>query len=51
VNPTLPADWPGFNVTRRFRGTEYRIRVEKQPGAIGRVRSLDVDGVHTSPAT
>ena len=45
VNPALPTDWPGFSVTRRFRGTEYRIQVDKQPGTVGRVRSLVVDGV------
>ena len=45
VDPVLPADWPGFAMTRRFRGVEYRITVEKEPGVVGRVRALDVDGV------
>jgi len=45
VDPVLPADWDGFSMTRRFRGTTYRIRVEKATGVKGRVASLDVDGV------
>jgi cellobiose phosphorylase len=45
VDPVLPADWDGFSMTRRFRGTTYRIRVEKAAGITGRVASLDVDGV------
>jgi len=44
VNPALPTDWDGFRVTRRFRGTTYRISVVKSPGTIGRVTSLVVDG-------
>jgi cellobiose phosphorylase len=44
VNPALPADWDGFSATRRFRGTTYRITVEKAVGATGRVKSLVVDG-------
>ena len=45
VDPTLPTDWSGFDVTRRFRGTEYHIRVDKEPGVNGRARSLTVDGI------
>jgi cellobiose phosphorylase len=44
VDPVLPADWDGFSVTRRFRGSTYRIRVRKQPGVTGRVTRLLVDG-------
>jgi cellobiose phosphorylase len=45
VDPTLPAGWDGFKVTRQFRGTTYRITVEKAVGNTGRVTSLVVDGV------
>jgi cellobiose phosphorylase len=48
VDPTLPTDWPGFRITRRFRGTEYKIRVDKEPGVVGRARSLAVDGTEIS---
>jgi cellobiose phosphorylase len=44
VDPVVPASWPGFTVTRQFRGATYRIIVEKAVGATGRVRSLTVDG-------
>lgn len=44
VNPALPADWKGFSMTRRFRGTEYRITVEKAAGVTGRVTELEIDG-------
>ncbi len=41
VDPALPADWDGFSATRHFRGTTYRITVEKPVGVTGRVTSLD----------
>jgi cellobiose phosphorylase len=44
VDPVIPADWDGFSMTRRFRGTEYRITVEKPVGETGRVTALEVDG-------
>jgi cellobiose phosphorylase len=44
VDPALPADWDGYTMTRRYRGTEYRITVEKPVGETGRVTSLEVDG-------
>jgi cellobiose phosphorylase len=44
VNPTLAADWDGYSVTRRFRGTTYHISVEKAVGTTGRVESLEVGG-------
>jgi cellobiose phosphorylase len=44
VDPSLPADWEGFEAIRRFRGATYRISVRKARGVIGRVSSLVVDG-------
>ena len=44
VDPVVPADWPGFTVTRQYRGATYRITVEKAVGSTGRVGSLTVDG-------
>ena len=29
VDPVLPASWPGFTATRRFRGADYRIGVRR----------------------
>jgi cellobiose phosphorylase len=44
VDPVIPAAWPGFRVTRRFRGATYRIRVTKPVGSTGRVTRLIVGG-------
>ena len=32
VAPVIPASWPGFTACRRFRGTEYEIRVTRNAG-------------------
>ena len=34
INPVIPADWKGFTVTRRFRGTDVHITVENAPGSL-----------------
>jgi cellobiose phosphorylase len=44
IDPCLPAEWPGFGATRRFRGATYDITVSKRPGDQGRVSRLVVDG-------
>ena len=44
VDPVLPAAWGDVEVTRRFRGSTYRITIRKAPGTTGRVRRLTVDG-------
>ena len=31
IDPVLPAAWPGFTATRRFRGATYEISVRKPP--------------------
>ena len=48
IDPVIPASWPGFTVTRRFRGATYRISVRKQVGLTGRVVELLVDGVRVN---
>ena len=35
----IPDDWEGFNVTRRFRGTEYTIHISRTGE-----RTMTVDG-------
>jgi cellobiose phosphorylase len=45
VDPVIPAAWPGFTVTRRFRGSIFRITVRKPAGTTGRVCHLIVDGM------
>jgi cellobiose phosphorylase len=48
VDPVIPAAWPGFTATRRFRGATYRIRVVKPAGSTGRVIDLTIDGVRVA---
>ncbi len=44
VDPAIPAHWPGFRVTRRFRGAVYVIEVENPQHVDHGVRSVTVDG-------
>jgi cellobiose phosphorylase len=44
IDPCLPADWDGFDASRRFRGASYRISARKPRGVLGRVGHLMVDG-------
>ncbi len=44
VDPVLPASWPGFTATRRFRGATYEISVRNPARISGRVGQLTVDG-------
>ncbi len=44
VDPCVPAEWEGFSLTRRWRGAEYRIRVENPDHVEKGVRLLEVDG-------
>ncbi len=41
--PCVPAEWPGFTIHYRHRGTPYVITVERQPGPNALVQ-LTVDG-------
>ena len=44
VDPCIPADWDGFTALRRWRGAEYRIRVENPNHICKGVKALYVDG-------
>jgi N,N'-diacetylchitobiose phosphorylase len=44
VDPCIPSEWDGFQVTRRWRGAEYRIRVENPEHVEKGVKSIEVDG-------
>ena len=41
-------DWKEYTVTRRFRGSEYRITVKNPDGVSKGVRNMVVDGDETS---
>ncbi len=44
VEPSIPARWPGFKVTRKFRGAKYEIEVENPQRVNSGVRSVTIDG-------
>jgi cellobiose phosphorylase len=44
VDPAIPAHWPGFRVTRAFRGAVYTIEVDNAAGVHRGVRAVTVDG-------
>jgi cellobiose phosphorylase len=44
VNPCIPETWPGFKVTRRFRGATYVIEVKNPDHVCTGVRQMTVDG-------
>jgi cellobiose phosphorylase len=43
IEPCIPSDWPGYEITYRYRSATYQIRVEKQAGPGCGVRSVTVD--------
>ena len=43
VNPCIPPDWTGYNVTYRFRSSVYRIQVEKPAGALSGMAAVWLD--------
>jgi cellobiose phosphorylase len=44
IDPCIPSDWPGFTVTRKFRGATFQITVENPDGVSKGVRSISVNG-------
>ncbi len=44
VDPVLPDSWPGFTLTRHFRGTTYNVVVSRAASTGRQVRDLIVDG-------
>ena len=44
IDPCIPADWDGFEVTRRFRGSTYAISVRNPDHVSTGVREVRVDG-------
>ncbi len=44
VDPSIPAAWDGFTVTRRFRGATYHIAVHNPAHVNQGVQSLRLDG-------
>lgn len=44
VNPCIPTSWPGFEVTREWRGATYQINVENPNGVSKGVQSINLNG-------
>jgi cellobiose phosphorylase len=43
IDPCIPADWQGFDITRKFRGATYNIEI-KNTGVKKGVKSIMVNG-------
>ena len=44
VDPCIPAEWDGFDAVRKWRGAEYRIRVDNPDHVEKGVRRITADG-------
>ena len=44
VDPKIPSEWKGFNLTRQFRGAQYRIEVTNPKNISMGVKSMLIDG-------
>lgn len=47
IDPCIPAEWPGFEVTRTFRGSTYHIVVRNASHSGRGVKSMTVNGLPT----
>jgi cellobiose phosphorylase len=46
VNPVIPDDWPGFEITYRFGSARYEIAVSRHEGIDGAAPGVEQDGRH-----
>jgi len=44
LDPCIPKAWPGFKITRRFRGRTVKIEVQNPHGVCKGVAALKIDG-------
>jgi N,N'-diacetylchitobiose phosphorylase len=44
VDPCIPAEWNGFEVTRQWRGATYQIEVRNPTGVQKGVRAIHLNG-------
>jgi len=44
IDPCIPKDWNGFEVTRKFRGATYQIKVENNNHVSKGIAKITVDG-------
>ena len=50
IDPRIPGDWPGFELTYRHRSATYLVVVENPEGVEHGVRSATLDGQAVDPA-
>jgi len=48
IEPSMPRDWPGFELTYRYRSSTYKIRVERSDAAESRavIQLIDDGATH-----
>ena len=44
VDPCIPAEWDGFEITRKFRGATYQIKVENPNHVCKGIMKVTIDG-------
>jgi N,N'-diacetylchitobiose phosphorylase len=44
VDPCIPTEWPGFEVTRQWRGATYQIKVDNPNNVSKGVKSITLNG-------
>lgn len=44
IDPCIPSGWKGYEVSRKFRGATYQIKVENPNGVSKGVKEISVDG-------
>ena len=44
IDPCIPGDWSGFEITRKWRGAEFKITVENPNGVQKGVKSVTLNG-------
>ena len=45
VNPCIPSNWPGFEITYRYKATLYIVTVENKGKAKGDIKYLELDSI------
>ena len=49
IDPCIPTSWPGFEMTLRYRGAVYEIRIDNSGGAGHGVVAAELDGASHPP--
>ena len=48
IDPCIPSDWSGFEITREFRGVVYKIEVENPEGVNTGIKEITINGKLTN---